>query len=190
MAGYSGVGKTVKFLAGDFPCPDLVHQLPDSLQFVRNRESAAAAAAGRDGHPTAVGRRLVFSARSPQNGVVTRTPRFDLRRGVVESVVLMISRSQQPTRVLVSMVDAPWMTCGGRLPMRLNALPSRLYLRFQMYPLGSTPEPRGFVCPGQPTGRHRHHLRHPGWRIGHAVIGRGWPRPWGWDHARNRSGIQ
>lgn len=135
-------------MAGDFPCPDLVHQLPDSLQFVRNRESAAAAAAGRDGHPTAVGRRLVFSARSPQNGVVTRTPRFDLRRGVVESVVLMISRSQQPTRVLVFMVDAPWVTCGGPVADAVERAAVEALLALPNVSAGIDARATGFRVPG------------------------------------------
>lgn len=74
VAGYSGAGETVKFLARDSYCQDLVHHLRDSLQFVSSKGSAAAAAAGRDAHRTVVGQRLVLSARSPQNGVVSRTP--------------------------------------------------------------------------------------------------------------------
>lgn len=104
-AGYSGAGKAVKFFARDLACQDLVHHLPDSLQFVRRKGSTAAAAVGRDAHPTVVGRRLVLSARSPQNGVVSRTPRFDLRRGVVDPVVPTVSRREVEANAVGSVVQ-------------------------------------------------------------------------------------
>ena len=68
--------------------------LATACSWPRNKGSSAGASAEHGGHPTVGGQRLVRSARSPHNGVVSRTPRFDLSRGVVEPVVLMISRRE------------------------------------------------------------------------------------------------
>ena len=94
MAGYSSGRKAVKFWPGDSSCRDRVHEPRDSLQLASNKGSSAGASVEHGGHPAVLGQRLVGSARSPQNGVVSRTPSIDLRRGVVEPVVLMISRRE------------------------------------------------------------------------------------------------
>ena len=104
-SGYGGGGTAVKFWAGNSSCRGPVHESRDSLQLSSSKGLSAGAAAEHGGQPTAVGQRLVLSATSPQNVVVSRTPRFDLRRGVVEPVVLMISRREVEANDIDSVVQ-------------------------------------------------------------------------------------